>query len=125
MKKILVIDDDIQLNEMICEILTFEGYEIMSASNGMEGLKLFNKDRPDLVITDIYMPEKEGLETIMEIRQEDKTIKILVISGGCPHMNMSEMFSMAEMFGADAVLPKPFAVEIFLQKVKELLGESL
>ena len=121
MKKILVIDDDIQLNEMICEILTFEGYEIKSAPNGMEGLKLFIKDRPDLVITDIYMPEKEGLETIMEIRQADKAIKILVISGGCPHLNMSELFAMSEMFGADAVLPKPFAIETLLGKIEALL----
>lgn len=89
----------------------------------MEGLKLFMTDRPDLVTTDIYMPEKEGMETIMEIRQADKTIKILVVSGGCPHMNMSEMFTMSEMFGADAVLPKPFAVKTFLQMIKELLGE--
>lgn len=123
MKKILVIDDDIPLNGMICEILTSAGYEVRTAPNGMEGLKLFMKERPDLVITDIYMPEKEGLETIMELRQADKAIRILVVSGGCPHINMSEMFAMAEMFGADAFLPKPFAVGTFLQKINELLGE--
>lgn len=125
MKKILVIDDDIQLNGMICEILNSAGYEVRSANNGVEGLQQFMKERPDLVITDIYMPEKEGLETIRELRQVDRAIRILVVSGGCPRVNLPEMFAMAEMFGADAVLPKPFAVGTFLQKVKELLGESL
>lgn len=123
MKKILVIDDDTSLNGMIYEILTSYGYEVRSAPNGVEGLQLFMKERPDLVITDIFMPEKEGLEVIMELRQADKAIRILVVSGGSPHMNISDIFAMAEMFGADAVLSKPFAVGTILQKVKELLGE--
>jgi DNA-binding response OmpR family regulator len=122
-KDILVIDDDQQFRRMICMILEDAGYEVRSAENGLEGLGMFMKERPDLVITDLYMPEKEGLETIMELRQTDKNIRILVVSGGCPHMNMSEMFTMAGIFGADAALPKPFDIEVFLQKVKELLSE--
>jgi DNA-binding response OmpR family regulator len=122
-KDILVIDDDQQFRRMICMILEDAGYEVRSAENGLEGLGMFMKERPDLVITDLYMPEKEGLETIMELRQTDKNIRILVVSGGCPHMNMSEMFTMAGIFGADAALPKPFDIGVFLQKVKELLSE--
>jgi two-component system, chemotaxis family, chemotaxis protein CheY len=122
-KDILVIDDDLQLNRMICLILKDAGYEVRSAQNGQEGLGMFVKERPDLVITDLYMPEKEGLETIMELRQTDKEIKILVVSGGCPHMNMSEMFTMAGIFGADAALSKPFDIGVLLQKVREMLGE--
>lgn len=121
MKKILVIDDDIQFNKMVCMILDNAGYEVRSAHDGVEGLQLFMKERPDLVLTDLYMPEKEGLETIMELRQADNNIKIMVMSGGSPHMNMTEMFNMAGMFGADATLPKPFDITIFLQKVEELL----
>lgn len=123
MKKILVIDDDLQFNAMICMILDEAGYEVRSAHNGIEGLQLFNDKRPDLVITDLYMPEKEGLETIMELRKKDSSIRILVVSGGSPHLNLSEMFNMAEMFGADAALPKPFSISTFLEKVKELLAE--
>ncbi len=119
--KILVIDDDQQFNSMVCMILVDAGYDVKSATNGMEGLKMFMKERPDLVITDLYMPEKEGLEAIMELRQTDKTVKILLVSGGSPHMKMSEMFTMAGMFGADAVLPKPFSIGTFLEKIKELL----
>jgi len=122
MKKILVIDDDIQFNKMVCMILNSAGYEVRTACDGAEGLKLFMQERPDLVITDLYMPEKEGLETIMELRQADKKIKIMVMSGGSPHMNMDEMFNMAGMFGADATLPKPFDIGTLLQKVKELAG---
>jgi len=121
MKKVLVVDDDTRLNGMICTILEDAGYEVRSASNGAEGLQMFMKERPDLVITDIYMPEKEGLETIMELRQADKEIRILVISGGAPHMSMAEMFNTAEMFGADDILAKPFDLATFLQKVKGLV----
>ena len=124
MKRILLIDDDLQFNKMVCMILEDAGYEVRSANNGVEGLKMFIEERPDLVITDVYMPEKEGLETIMELRQADPGIRILVMSGGNPHMNMAEMFKMAEMFGADAALPKPFDIGVFLQKVRELLGDD-
>lgn len=122
MKKILVIDDDLQLNKMVCMILVDAGYQVSSAFDGAEGLKLFMNERPDLVITDLYMPEKEGLETIMELRQADKELKILVMSGGAPHMDMAGMFTTAELFGADATLPKPFAMAMFLDKVNELVG---
>ncbi len=122
MKKVLVIDDDIQFNKMVCMILEDSGYAVRSAHDGVAGLKMFMQERPDLVITDLYMPEKEGLETIMELRQEDSKIKILVMSGGSPHMNMAEMFNMAGLFGADAALPKPFSMGTFLEKVSELMG---
>ncbi len=123
MKKILVIDDDQQFNEMICMALSDTGYEVITAPDGLKGVQMFTAERPDLVISDLYMPEKEGLETVMELRQIDKAIRILVVSGGSPHMKMSDMFTMAEMFGADAVLPKPFSISTLLQKVKELVGE--
>jgi len=121
MKKICVIDDDSQCNQMICMLLKDSGYEVISAPNGAEGLRLFMKERPDLVITDLYMPEKEGLETVMEMRQMDKQLRILVISGGSPNVSMSEMLNTAKMFGADATLAKPFAIDTFLHTVKGLL----
>jgi len=80
-KKILVIDDDIQGNQMVCRILKNAGYEVNAAFDGSEGLKMVMKERPDLVITDLFMPEKEGLETIMELRQADKKVRIMAITG--------------------------------------------
>jgi len=120
-KKILVIDDDIQGNQMVCRILKNAGYEVNSAFDGVEGVKLFMQERPDLVITDLFMPEKEGLETIMELRQADKKVRIMAITGGAPNMNMADLLDTAEMLGADALMAKPFHMETFLQRVKELL----
>jgi len=121
-KKILVIDDDIQGNQMICRILKNAGYEVRSAFDGVEGTKLFMQERPDLVITDLFMPEKEGLETIMEMRQTDKKVRIMAITGGAPNMNMADLLDTAEMLGANALMAKPFHMETFLQRVKELLN---
>ena len=123
MKKIVVIDDDILCNRMVCRILESSGYEVRAAFTGAEGLKLFMHERPDLVITDLYMPEKDGLETIMELRRADGKIRILAISGGSLNINIDDMLNAAEMFGADAVMAKPFQLEIFLQRVKGLLDE--
>ncbi|MDZ4184512.1 MAG: response regulator [Desulfuromonadales bacterium] len=123
MKKILVIDDDVKCNQMICRVLENEGYAVSAAFNGAEGLKLFMKERPDLVITDLYMPEKDGLETIMELRRSDEKIRILAISGGSLSINIEDMLSAAEDFGADAIMAKPFHLETFLLRVKGLLDE--
>jgi len=122
-KKIVVIDDDVQCNQLVCMILKHAGYEVRSANNGAEGLKMFMQERPDLVITDLYMPEKDGLETIMELRQTERKIRILAISGGALNINPADTLDTAEMFGADAIMAKPFNVETFLNKVKELLAE--
>jgi DNA-binding response OmpR family regulator len=122
-KKIIVIDDDIQCNRMVCRILENAGHEVRAAFNGAEGLKMFLNERPDLVITDLYMPEKDGLETIMELRQTDQKIKILAISGGALNINVDEMLNTAEMFGADAIMAKPVHLETFLLTVKGLLDE--
>ena len=121
MKKIIVIDDDILGNQMVCRILKNAGYEVSSAFNGAEGLKMIIQDRPDLVITDLFMPEKEGLETITELRQTDKKIRIMAISGGFANVNLADVLDTAEMFGADAIMAKPLHIETFLQRVKELL----
>lgn len=123
MSKILVIDDDDQFNQMVRMILSQAGYDVSSAADGAAGLKLFRETQPDLVITDIYMPEKEGLETIMELRASGSRTRILVISGGSPQMNTTEMFNMAALFGADAMLAKPFDLDLFLNTVKNLLTE--
>lgn len=123
MKKILVIDDDVQCNQLVCRFLKSSGYEVSSAFDGAEGLKMFRKEMPDLVITDLYMPEKDGLETIMELRRTDQKIRILAMSGGSIKMNITDMLDTAEMFGADAIMAKPFNLETFLQKVIELLDE--
>jgi CheY-like chemotaxis protein len=79
MARILVIEDDIQVQEMLHQMLTHEGHEVQVASNGIEGIRCYQKTPADLVITDIIMPEKSGLETIME---SVYNIKVSIFSRG-------------------------------------------
>lgn len=124
MKKILIIDDDRSLNLMLCIMLEQAGYQTCSAEDGEAGVRIFRKESPDLVVTDIYMPEKEGLQTIMELRAIDPGVMILGISGGIRQMELSEMFSLARTFGANAMLAKPFDFSTFIGTVRQLLGNE-
>ena len=87
MARILIIDDDVQVLAMLEQTLEQEGYEIVTAANGKEGVRLYREDPSDLIITDLIitdliMPEKEGLETIMELKRDFPDVKIIAISGG-------------------------------------------
>ncbi len=99
-----------------------EGHEVVNASNGKEGIKLFRENGADLIITDIVMPEKEGLETIMELRKGYPDVKIIAISGG-GRVDPESYLTMAEKMGASRTLTKPFEREELLEAVRELLGE--
>lgn len=120
-KSILVIDDEELLVKMVKTMLEREGYRVMVAQNGKLGMKLFRQESIDLVITDIFMPEKEGLETIRELRKESPQVKIIAMSGG---MTKAEGFSplpLAEKLGADNTLLKPFGRDQLLTMVAECL----
>lgn len=122
--KVLVIDDDIQCNEMLCMTLKFAGHQTIAAFDGDVGIKLFVRERPDLVITDLYMPEKEGIETIIEIRKLDQKVRILAISGGSPNLDVDEMFPVAKLLGANVVLSKPFDSAALTNIINELMAEQ-
>lgn len=123
MKKILVIDDDAGVRGTIVRILERKGYQTLVAADGARGLSMCRREPPDLVITDIIMPEKEGLETIREIRKERSDIKVLAISGGGRLGNI-DYLAIAGMLGADAVLPKPFAPTELLEVVQRCIGPA-
>jgi CheY-like chemotaxis protein len=107
MAKILVIDDDALVRDTIVRILERKGYQVLVAGDGVRGLRMFRSERPDLVITDIVMPEKEGLATIREIRGECPNAKIIAISGGARIGNI-DFLDVAGKLGASEILPKPF-----------------
>jgi DNA-binding response OmpR family regulator len=107
MQKILVIDDDSLVRDTLLRILQRKGFEVLLASDGRRGVQMFRRERPDLVITDVIMPEKEGLETIREIRGECSDAKIIAISGGARIGNM-DFLEMAGKLGAAEIIPKPF-----------------
>ncbi len=119
MSKVLVIDDDRMVRETVKIILESAGHTVVLASNGREGLKTFAADTPDIVITDILMPEKEGIETIAELRRLKPDLPIVAISGGGRIGNMN-FLKLAESFGANHTLTKPFEPEEILRLVAEL-----
>ncbi len=120
MARILIIDDERSLRRMIVRILTGMGHEVFEASDGLEGLELFRKHRPTLVITDILMPQREGFQTIRDLRHETPEIAILAVSGG--GRERTPMFLIdAGKVGADATLRKPFRPAELIAAVNRLL----
>lgn len=122
MARILIIDDEDQSRNMLCQALTRAGYEVLTASDGNEGIELFRTVRADLIITDILMPDKEGLETIMDLRRDFPDVKIIAMSGGGLTGNLN-FLDIAERLGAQRTLEKPFHLQEVLQLVQELLEE--
>ena len=120
MQKILIIDDDYHILLMIKKMLERAGFEIDLASNGNEGLELFKKIPFDLVITDIIMPEKEGLETIREMKRIHSDFKIIAMSGG-GKISADNYLETAKIFGASTVLGKPFTQKQLVTAVQEVL----
>jgi DNA-binding response OmpR family regulator len=117
--KILVIDDDDQIRRMVSKILIGDGHDVVCASNGAEGVRLFRTEQPAIVITDIIMPEQEGIETIVTIRRERPGVKIIAISGG-GRLGDIEVLRMAQRLGADDVIPKPFRAGDLRRRVNAL-----
>ncbi len=121
MARILIIDDNSEVLETYRRILEHAGYEIIVATNGKEGIRTFKEEEPDLVITDIFMPEKEGLETIMELRHNFPDVKIIAISGGGDGMGPENYLKMAKDFGVMSALTKPIEMEALLEEVQKCL----
>ncbi len=122
MGSILIIDDDVEILEIYREILQREGYDVLAASDGRQGMKLCRDQEVDLVITDIIMPEKEGLETIMELRRDLPDVKIIAMSGG-GQIGAEEYLPLAEKLGAQRTLDKPFTPKELLDAIRGILGD--
>ena len=124
MANILIIDDDDQFREMLGQMLECAGYEVILASDGKEGLRLFRKNRVDLVITDIFMLEKDGIEVIMKFRRNFPVKKIIAISGGYRNISPEETLEMVKGFGAKYTFKKPVDRDELLGAIKDLLQEG-
>jgi DNA-binding response OmpR family regulator len=120
MALILVIDDDAALRDVVRRILTGAGHEVIEAENGVVGIEFAAARRPTIAITDILMPEKEGIETIRELRRLKLGLKIIAMSGGSPNKGMLYL-DAAKTLGADATLMKPFRKAELLVVVNDLL----
>jgi len=116
MARIYIFDDEPSILIMIKKMLEKAGHEVDIALNGSDGMKLFNKNIPDLLITDIIMPEKEGLETIFELRRTYPHLKIIAISGG-GRISPEGYLPGAKLLGADLVFQKPLVQKDFLEAI--------
>ena len=125
MINILVVDDCDEFRTMLCAALTDAGYWILEASNGQEGLDLYRKEKVAIVIMDIIMPGKEGIETILELRREFPDVKIIAISGGGLKMLSDDCLTMAKKAGAHYVLKKPFAINKIIAYIENLLRDNV
>jgi DNA-binding NtrC family response regulator len=118
--RILIIDDDVQILNMLRQTLEREGYDVLKASNGKQGIRLYREEPVDLIITDIIMPEKEGIETILELKRDYPDVKIIAISGG-GRIGPEEYLDMAEKLGAQRTFIKPVERKQLLNAVRNLL----
>ena len=121
--RILVVDDDDAIREMLAIVLQRRGFEVIKARDGNEALKLYKQQQFDLVVTDLIMPDREGIEVILEMRTMKRPVRILAISGG-GKVHQSMHLNLARSVGADRVLSKPFTPHDFLKIVAEMLAVS-
>lgn len=121
MPTILIIDDDESLRDALRRTLHKEGYTIMEASEGRGGLKQLDRSPVDLILLDMFMPDKDGLETIGELRRTHPEIRIIAMSGG-GFKGTVDVLPVAKKLGARRTLSKPFTRELLLEAVREELS---
>ena len=119
-KSILVIDDDESIRVLFRSILEFEGYRVVEASDGGRGLMEYGKTPTDLVITDLIMPGKEGIETIRDLRRRFPDVKVIAVSGG-GRIGPDSYLKMAKGVGALRTLSKPFDRSTLVKTVEEVI----
>lgn len=123
MSAILVVDDDPTVRMIAVELLTGAGHQVSEAEDGDEALKRVAAGAFDLVVLDMLMPNKDGLETIVELRRCRPQMRILAISSG-GRMEAGQLLRMALVFGADETMAKPLRAEPFQEAVSRLLSQS-
>jgi DNA-binding response OmpR family regulator len=123
MTKILLVDDDNLVRTSLAFALEDAGYTVVQAVNGDDGLAALERHRFDLVILDILMPEREGIETIREIRKKWAALPVLAMSGG-DKTGWSDFLRMASALGANDTMAKPFTASDFVERVVGLVGAA-
>ena len=119
MARILIVDDEITFRSVVATALTQKGYSVSEAEDGRTALAVLKSEAVDLVITDVLMPEQDGLEVIMNVRDANNPIPIIAITG---HPEKADLYlRLAKALGAQRVLEKPFRMEALLGAVRELL----
>ena len=125
MATILVIDDEKEIRDLLRAYLEEAGHQVLEAPDGVEALRGFDPGVVDLVITDVFMPEKDGIEVIVELHRRHPNAPVLAISGGSSHGEIAVFLDSAEILGAARTLEKPFSGAQLLEKVQELLASRI
>lgn len=119
MASVLIVDDDPQILDLLASFLVRFGYRVRLAPDGRQAVECMQEEPADLCVTDLVMPEREGVETIQQIRRDFPATKIIAMSGAAG----GSYLRVAELLGADAVLSKPFDLQRLLETIRLLLGE--
>jgi DNA-binding response OmpR family regulator len=120
---VLVVEDDPVVQQTVAMLLEDNGFQVVSAVNGIEGLRKFQQGNFDIVLTDIIMPEKEGIALIADLRRADPDVKIIAMSGGSRLGNL-DFIAIAKALGANAGLRKPFDDLHLVDTVRALLERA-
>ncbi len=120
MARILIIEDDEILRDVLAKALEQAGHVVTQAANGQEGVDLFRAAPAELVLTDLVMPVQEGVETIMQLRRQQKDIPIIAMSGGVPNSKL--YLKIAGGVGAQRILAKPFTPHQLIDAITEVLA---
>lgn len=110
MKRVLIIEDDEAMCKHLQDLLVHFGYDVRVAHNGNTGLSALKAWQPDLVVLDVFLPERDGFEILIEIRRDHPKMKVLVISGK-EHLIYGKSIKFAEQLGANSTLTKPFTTK--------------
>ncbi len=124
MANILIIEDDEDIRRVLKKILETAGHKVTVAPNGKVGIESYREERHEIIITDMIMPDMEGVETILHIRSDCPEAKIIAISGGGPSRNASTCLTIGELAGAIKTLAKPFGSKQIIEAVRELIDEQ-
>ena len=119
MKKIVIVEDDLVIRDSLKEILEMNNYEVMAIDSCLDLMKKVNEFRPDILITDIIMPDKDGIEIIIEAKKVLPDIRLIAISGG-GRIDSESYLNTAKYLGADATLKKPFSHKELLDLIANL-----
>lgn len=122
MPKLLLVEDDPQVRAMLEETLSQEGFQVSLAENGAQALKRYREDPADVVVMDIIMPVKDGVETTHALKKEFPDAKIIAISGGSANLEGERLLKTAEALGADKTFTKPLDLEALAKAAHGLVG---
>ena len=117
----MVIDDESEIREVLQAFLTRAGFQVVLAENGIQGVQAFQIQTIDLVVTDLLMPEQEGIETILQIRSDHANVPILAMSGGGRMAGTMDILHTAKLLGAEKTFAKPFNPMELVEAVQSIL----